>query len=367
MRIRRHSVAILLLLTGIATCTQVAAPPRLHAAADLPARLSDQEFWSLTEELSEPNGYFRSDNFLSNEMGYQTVIPELVSRIKPGGVYFGVGPEQNFPYIVALKPRIAFIIDIRRGNLHEQLLYKAVFEMSADRAEFLARLFSRKRPSGLTASSTVRDLFTAYADVAPSEDLYKDNLKAVTDWLTKKHQFKLSDDDVKGVEYVYHDAFFAGGPNLNYSMGSSNMGRFGSSPTYEMLMMATDASGLNRGFLATEENFAFLKDFETKNLLVPLVGNFGGPKTIRAAGKYVKDHAGLVSAFYLSNVEQYLNQDGIWGNFCASVATLPLDETSTYIFSGRGGPYGGGFGRGGGGLQTSIRPILSEVRACGGS
>src|SRR5207245_2625298 len=123
--------------------------PRL-VAADLPARLTDQEFWGLTETLSEAGGFFRSDNFLSNERGYQQIIPDLLERIGPGrgGVYLGVGPEQNFAYIVALKPQMAFIIDIRRGNLHEHLLYKALFEMSATRADFLSRLFSRSRPAG---------------------------------------------------------------------------------------------------------------------------------------------------------------------------------------------------------------------------
>jgi hypothetical protein len=369
MLTRRH--VIRLSLAWLVALPLLTLPAGTRAAVELPTRLSDQEFWTLSEEMSEPNGYFRSDNFLSNEMGYQTVIPELVSRIKPGGVYMGVGPEQNFPYIVALKPRMAIIIDIRRGNLHEQLLYKALFEMSADRADFLGRLFSRKRPAGLSSASTVPDLFNAYRTVTSSEDLYKDNLKSVIDWLSKKHQFKLSDEDVEGIQYVYHDAFFSGGPNLNYSMGSGpGMGRGGNSPTYESLMLVTDGSGVNRGFLANEENFMFMKDFEARNLLLPVVGNFGGPKAIRAAGKYVKDHGGIVSAFYLSNVEQYLNQDGIWGNFCASVATLPLDETSTYIYSGRGGPYNGGFGggRGGGfgGLQSAIRPMLSEVKSCAG-
>jgi hypothetical protein len=370
MLTRRH--VLRLSLAGLAALTWLTATPDLRASVEIPGRLSDQEFWSLTEELSEPNGFFRSDNFLSNETGYQTVIPDLVSRVKPGGVYMGVAPEINFTYIAAIKPRMAFIIDIRRGNLHEHLLYKALFEMSADRAEFLGRLFSRKRPAGLTGTSTVVDLFNGYRVVEPSEDLYKENLKAVVDWLTNKHQFKLSAEDIDGIQYVYHEAFFVGGPNLNYSMGSGpGMGRGGNSPTYETLMLMTDGAGANRGFLANEQNYAFIKEFESKNLLVPVVGNFGGPKAIRAVGKYVKDHGGVVSAFYLSNVEQYLNQDGIWGNFCSSVATLPLDETSTYIFSGRGGPYnsggfGGGFGgRGGGGLASQIRPMLSEVKACG--
>ena len=122
-------------------------------AADIPARLTDQEFWNLTERLSEPNGQFRSDNFLSNERGYQVVIPDLIKLAKPNRVYLGVGPEQNFPYMIALKPQMAIIFDIRRGNLHEHLLYKALFEMSTDRVDFLSRLWSRPKPAGVSASS----------------------------------------------------------------------------------------------------------------------------------------------------------------------------------------------------------------------
>src|SRR5579864_6475569 len=106
--------------------------------ADLPARLGDADFWALSESASEPNGEFQSDNFLSNERGYQVVIHDLVERAKPGRVYLGVGPEQNFPYIIALKPALAVIFDVRRGNLNEQLLYQALFEMSSERADFLS-------------------------------------------------------------------------------------------------------------------------------------------------------------------------------------------------------------------------------------
>jgi len=171
---------------------------------------------------------------------------------------------------------------------------------------------------------------------------------------------------VHGVEYVYREAFFVPGPLLDYSRGSGGRGGGGNNPTYQELMLANDATGLNRGFLASEANFAFLKTFESSNLLVPVVGNFGGPKAIRAVGQYVKERGGTVVVFYLSNVEQYLSQDGIWPNFCANVASLPLDATSTYIYSGRGGPNarGGGFGGVFRGLQTSTRPILREVQNC---
>jgi hypothetical protein len=343
----------------------VGLPSPQHAAAELPGRLSDQEFWALTDRLSEPGGFFRSDNFLSNERGYQTVIPELVSRIKAGGVYLGVGPEQNFTYIAALKPRLAFILDIRRGNLQEHLLYKALFEMSATRADFLSRLFSRARPEGLSEKSSVAELFRAYQAATASEELYKANLRAVLDWLTKTHRFDLRAEDVSGIDYIYHEAFFLGGPSLDYSSGRGGA-RPGNFPSYEELMLAHDGTGENRAYLVSEENFAFLKDLQEKNLVVPVVGNFGGPKAIRAIGQYVKEHGGTVTAFYLSNVEQFLAMDGIWTTFCASVATLPLDETSTYIYSGRGAPLPGNtsFGRGAYGLQTNIRLMLSEARAC---
>src|SRR4029077_4421352 len=146
------------------------------AAEALPARLTDQEFWKLSSDLSEQDGTFRSDNLVSNELWLQHVIPDLVKTVEPGRVYVGVGPAQNFTFIAALKPAMAFIIDVRRGNLDLQLMYKALFEISSDRAEFVSRLFSRKRPDGLTEESTAADLFAAFKDVDRSQALHDETL-----------------------------------------------------------------------------------------------------------------------------------------------------------------------------------------------
>jgi hypothetical protein len=336
--------------------------PRLHAAQDtLPSRLSDQEFWKLSQDSSEPNGYFQSDNLLSNELGFQYVLPQLVQTARQGAVYLGVGPEQNFTYIAALHPKMVIITDIRRGNLHTQLMYKALFELSADRADFVSRLFTKKRPEGLTTKSTASDIFNAYWPVDTSaESVYKDNLKAIDDLLTKKHNLPLNDEDLKGIEYVYYN-FYWFGPSINYNSSSaSGAGRGGNYVSYADLMMASDGAAY-RSFLANEENFKTLKDLEEKNMIVPVVGNFGGPKALRAVGKYLKDHNAVVAAFYLSNVEQYLMRDGIWTAFCQNVATLPLDEKSTFIYSSQGG--GGGRG---GGLASALRPMMADVKSCGG-
>ena len=335
-------------------------------AARLPDRLSDTEFWKLITDLSEPGGSFRSDNLLSNEVWLQYVIPELLDASKPGRVYMGVGPEQNFTYIAALKPAMAVIVDVRRGNLDMHLMYKALFEMSADRADFVSRLFSRKRPQGLTASSSVRDIFQAYASVLPDDKYFEENFTAIVDHLQKTHGFPLEAEDAPGIRYIY-EYFGKWGPELTYWMSGGGGGRggggFRNSPTYADLMVATDGAGVLRSYLSSEETFTTLKTLESKNLLVPVVGNFAGPKAIRAVGAWLKAHNGIVSAFYLSNVEQYLNMDGIWMDFCANAARLPIDESSQFIRSYRGG--GPGFG-GGASLNQGLEPMTVGVKPCAG-
>jgi len=342
-------------------CAGIALFSGLRLAADsLPTQLTDQEFWKLSSDFSESDGFFRSDNLLSNEIWMQHVIPDLLTNIKTPSVYMGVGPEQNFTYITSLKPKMVFIVDVRRGNLDLQLMYKALFELSADRADFVGKLFSRKRPYGLTKNSSALEIFTAYRDIETSEAIYKENLKAIDDLLLNKHHFALSDGDVQGVEYVYHSFYNFGPEKLNYSSTGGFGGRY--QPSYADLMVATDAAGASRSFLATEDNFQFMNTLEAKNLLVPVVGNFAGPKALRAVGDYIRTKGATVSAFYLSNVEQYLYQDRIWGNFCRNVATFPLEPSSTFIRSVRGA--GGGPGTG---LNSEIGNMQADVKDCGAS
>ena len=296
--------------------------------AQIPAALSDAEFWRLSSELSEPEGFFDSDNLVSNEDEFQTVIPELSRTVPKGGVYFGVGPDQNFAYILATDPKLAIITDIRRGNLRVHLLYKALIELSADRAAFLSRLFSRPRPAALAASATAEELFRAYRRVAPSDALFRSNVQAVLDRLTRVHRFALTPEDGPAIEQIYGE-FFRGGPDLRFvsSRGTSWY------PTYQDLQLATDAAGVNHGYLATEPLYAKLKTYEDANLILPIVGNFGGTRALRAAGAYVRSKGAAVSVFYTSNVERYLFQDGLWETFAANVASLPVTNGSAFIRS----------------------------------
>jgi hypothetical protein len=237
--------------------------------------------------------------------------------VASGGVYLGVGPEQNFTYIAAMRPKIAFIIDIRREIMLEHLMYKALFEISTDRADFVGRLFSRKRPAALTADTSVQDILQAYAAVNADSELADGNLKAILARLKTTHRFALSDEDDKRIGAI-HRAFFTHGLRI------ANEG-----PDYHQLMLRTDADGRNWSFLASRENYDRIRAMHEKNLIVPLVGDFAGPKALRMVGQYLRDHGAAVNVFYVSNVENFLRQT--WSGWTQNVASLPVDQSSMFI------------------------------------
>ena len=84
---------------------------------------------------------------------------------------------------------------------------------------------------------------------------------------------------------------------------------------------------------------------QTKNLIIPIVGDFAGPKALREVGAFVKEPSANVTAFYVSNVEDYLRTNGVWQKFCANVATIPIDTSSLFIRPGNiGNALGATFG-----------------------
>ena len=365
----------MLKLRRLALALVIAAPAA--AQSTIPSQLSDKEFWQFATSVSEPGGYFRSDNFLSNEMGFLYPIPELKRITKPGGVYLGVGPEQNFTYIAALQPKMAVLFDIRRQMMVHQMMYKALFEMAPDRAFFLSMLFSRVRPLGLDSATNPIKLFDAYIEAPKDSGGCARNLVAIKDQLTKKHTFTLTREDSSSLDYVY-GAFCEAGPLINYNfrpgmgqvrfngeriqlvpnvLGGPAYSR-GGMANYAELQAATDGSGNYLAFLATESAYRYVRDMHLRNMIVPVVGNFAGPTAIRAVGDYLRQHNATVTAFYLSNVEQYLFQQGDdWRKWFENVATLPLDSASTFIRSGRGGTSQGVIG-----LASMLASMQDQVK-----
>jgi hypothetical protein len=325
-RVTRARLAILIF--AAAALFLCVTPTSRSAAEALPQRLDDHTFWSIVSEFSEPNGFFRSDNLVSNETEFQYVIPTLKAQVVPVSAYLGVGPDQNFTYIAALKPRIAFIVDIRRQNMLLHLMYKAIIEQSPTRAEFLSHLFSRPVPPGVSRTSTPDVLLAAFHNEDPDSGLFERNEADIYHVLVHDHDFTLTRADLGMIDYVFR-AFYQTGPDIRYSFGrGSGWQPF---PTYKDLMVARDAEGVERGYLASEDLYGSLRDLELRNLIVPVVGDFGGPKALRSVARFLDVHHATVSVFYTSNVEQYLFHDQTWQHFYENVAAMPLDRHSTFI------------------------------------
>jgi hypothetical protein len=326
MRTRILTVSLIVALLLI---IPFSVSPAIRAADTLPNAITDAVFWKMISDFSETGGTFVFEMYMSNEVTFQTIIPDLLKVAPQGGVYLGVAPEQNFTYIATLRPRIAFIVDIRRENMIEMLMYKALFEISANRGEFLSRLFSRRpRSAQSDPQASVESLFDAMAGGRGDAAFFAQNLQAIKDRLQKTHAFPLTAKDLRTIDDIYN-LFYRGGPDASLTT-------YGTS--YRLLMRQTDTRGRNWNFLTTEQNFQFVRQMQQKNLIVPVVGDFAGPKAIRAVAKYLHDHGAVVSAFYVSNVEEYIaSPRSVWTAYCRNIASLPLNASSTFIRFGRAG------------------------------
>jgi len=196
-------------------------------------------------------------------------------------------------------------------------------------------LFSRKAPAGVSEKSSVQVLFQAFGRAARDPQLFTQNLQAIKEHLTRDRQFLLTRQDQSDIDNIYK-IFFDAGPGVPYPDGRFSAFYGGS---YADLMTATDDDGQARSYLASEDNFQFLREMQRGNLIVPLVGDFAGTKAIRAVAGYLKDHQATATAFYTSNVEQYLfDQGDDWRRFYANLTALSLDSSSILIRSSHFAP-----------------------------
>lgn len=300
---------------------------RATAQGVLPERLSDSAFWALSSRISEPGGYFRiEDNYTSNEMEIGQLYSMLRSRGVAGDVFLGVGPEQNFTYIAAIRPRMAFLIDIRRQAVMQHLMFKAMFELSPHRADFVSMLFGKPRPAGIDTATSIQNLWNAYRLVRSDSTLSAANYARILDRLTRQQKFVFTDNELLQLRGVYN-AFYYYGPSITTRGPPS--GRGGDFMT--LTAFSEDSTGLPQSFLATEDDYHYVKTLHERNLIVPVSGDFAGPRALRAIGSYLREHGGVVRAFYVSNVEQYLFSDGVHKEFYANAATLPVDARSVFI------------------------------------
>ena len=300
-----------------------------------------QQFSQMIESFSEPNGYFDTDNLISNESSYLHVMGKMRKMNVSGGAFIGVGPDQSFSYIAQIRPSIVFITDIRRDNLLQHLWFKSLFALARNRMEYLCLMFGKTPPADLKSwdARSIQEIL-AYIDKTPAKREVFDGAAAQIQAKLKTFGVPLKAEELETIRRI-HDAFFSAGPELKFT--SRNRGPRSYYPSYRDLLLEKDLSGRQCNYLVSEDDFRFLQTLEERNLVVPLVGNLAGGQTLKQIAKYLKEKGERVSAFYTSNVEFYLMRgyrEDDFSRFAENVKLLPHDANSVIIRSYFNGTWG---------------------------
>ncbi|MFN8581723.1 MAG: hypothetical protein U0163_12195 [Gemmatimonadaceae bacterium] len=309
------------------------------AQSGLAERRTTSAFATSIAKLSEPAGYFDTDNLISNETSYLDVLPIIHEVGVTGGAYIGVGPDQNYSYLAAIRPHVAYILDIRRDNLLQHLMFKALFARSRNRMEYLCRWLGRVPPPDLAAWDN-RSI-TSIVEWIDSQPANADYAKAEQDAIVanaRETGVPLSAQDVATIRR-FHSAFVKDGLALQFT--SFNRGPRPYYPTLERLLLAKDPDGRQASYLGAESDWRFVKSLHAADRIIPVVGNFAGPTSLRAIGNELRRTGEKVSAIYTSNVEQYIWRDGSFPRFAENVTGLPLDRKGVIIRSYFGAGSGG--------------------------
>jgi hypothetical protein len=287
--------------------------------------LTDVEFSRLIHQVSEEGGYFWSNNYISNETSYLHVLDELENLGVKGGVYIGVGPNQNFTYIAAIHPDLAFIVDIRRQNLLEHLLFKVLIEKSESREEYLSRLLGRPLSTRFSPTTPLPEIVAAVEAAPPDETYFHEQSSVVEAELRGIAELALTEPDFGEIREIQGE-FFRQGFEIKYDSWRSFF-----FPSLKEFMLETDLNGRHRNWLATVEGFEYVREMERSNRIVPIVGDFAGEQALRRLGRVIESKGATVSAFYLSNVEFYLFRQRKWPAFVDNVRELPTNDRSVFI------------------------------------
>ncbi len=288
------------------------------ALAQAPLR-ADTSFAATISRLSEPGGYFDTDNLISNEASYEHVLGRLDALGLHGGAYLGVGPDQNFTYIAALRPEVAIIVDIRRDNLLQQLMFRALFQLAHDRLEYLGLLLGRPVPARHEAAEDVERIVT-YLDATPVRQATLDSALAAVRRTVAGYGVPLSDSDYATIRR-FHMTFAEAGLDLRFE--SFRRGPQSYYPVLRQLILEHDLEGRRRSYLADEHAFQVVRALEARGRVIPVVGDLAGTRALPAIAEFLRERRIPLTAYYTSNVEFYLEREEKLDPFVANVRRVP--------------------------------------------
>jgi hypothetical protein len=315
--------------TSADTAADARGPATVEALDTIPL----EEWRQLITGLSEPGGFFDTDNLTSNEQSYLHVLGPMRELGVEGGAYIGVGPDQNFSYMAAQRPWMAYIVDLRRDNLVHHLLLKALFAESGSRMEYLALLFGRSAEGVAEGVFELPvDSLLARHETRPGGAGSAEAEAALHRVRARVETFGLElDENARGTLERFHRSFIEDGPDLRFtSFGREARTQY---PTFATLLTERDLEGRQGSYLADRENFLFIRALQGANRVVPIVGDLSGPSALSAVGEDIRARGLVVRVFYTSNVEYYLWNAGTFPDFAATLAGLPMDETSVIVRS----------------------------------
>ena len=135
-----------------------------------------------------------------------------------------------------------------------------------------------------------------------------------------------------------HDDFVQSGLDLRFTTYGRGPRTY--YPTIRQLYLEKDLGGRAASFLAKEDDFRFVQSLERLGRIIPVVGDFGGPRALRSIGKYLADHQLAVSLFYTSNVEFYLFRQQAFRRYVDNVRSWPWAKNGLIVRSYFGGVMG---------------------------
>ena len=293
-------------------------PPLRLADVLWPAR--DQSLGQVVRDLSEPETGRPADNLLSNEDSVFRVTDQVARLVPKGGVYLGVGPDQNFTLMAPIEPELAFVIDFRRRNALVHYLHKALLILAPTRTNYLARLLARE-PRPLPPDPTADDLVRAF------EDLPLDRPRLAAEVATVAAILRplglLDDAEWPALALIQRKL---AGPGLN--------GRFLALPMYPTFgqqIQARDRLGQPAHFLARDAWYQTVRTLQITDRLIPLTGDFVSPTCLPRLADWLRARSLSVSAFYLADVEFFLVRSGQYPRFATHLARLPWAEGAMLI------------------------------------
>jgi hypothetical protein len=218
-------------------------------------------------------------------------------------------------------------------------MYKAIFHLAENRAQFLAILFS-KPTAGLDfpkRDAPIEEILKYVSATRTSEEAYHANLSRLNRTIEQDFQFPLSSSDQEDLSYVFN-SFWKSDLKISFRMAGNGFygGQF---PNLADLILSTDQEGKLGNFLAREDDYEFVRRMHEQNRIIPVVGDFGGTKALAKVGDYLRQNGYTLTAFYTSNVEQFLFDGQLFPNFVNNVRHMPINDKSVILRAVRaGGP-----------------------------